>query len=106
MARRDERVKPPARERRIVVADPDCVDFRTDARHHSEVITLGDEEIELCRRISRTLGMVWTGIDFRRTPAGELVFLEANPSPMFLRFERDTGHPILAALCRVLTVGS
>jgi len=91
---------------RIVVADPDCVDFRTDARHRSEATAWTAAEAELCRRISRTLGMVWTGIDLRRTPAGELVFLEANPSPMFLRFERDTGHPILAALSRLLTVGA
>ena len=88
---------------RIVLADADRVDFRTDPRHRSEAIALGGEEEALCRRICRALGMVWTGIDLRRTPAGQLVFLEANPSPMFLRFERDTGLEILAGLVRLLT---
>ena len=40
----------------------------------------------------------WTGIDFRRDAAGRWCFLEANPCPMFLRFERDTGHKVLCAL--------
>jgi hypothetical protein len=87
---------------RIVVRDPTRVDFRTDPDHHSESVTLSPEQATQCRLIARTLGLVWTGIDLRRTPAGELVFLEANPSPMFLRFERDTGHPILATLVDLL----
>lgn len=82
---------------RIVVREGN-VDFRTDPQHRSEPVALTDEQAAMCRRITGTLGMVWTGIDFRRTPAGDLVFLEANPSPMFLKFEQDTGHPILEAL--------
>jgi glutathione synthase/RimK-type ligase-like ATP-grasp enzyme len=83
---------------RIVTADPRRVDFRTDPSHVSVATTLADEEAATCRRIAAALGLVLAGIDLRRTPAGTPVFLEANPSPMFLRFERDTGHPILAAL--------
>lgn len=91
---------------RIVVTKPGCVDFRTDPDHRSEAVTLSGAEAACCVKICRALGMVWTGIDLRRTPAGELVFLEANPSPMFLRFERDTGHPILAALVEILMIGA
>lgn len=87
---------------RIALARAGLVDFRTDPDHHSEAVTLSAAEAACCLNICRALGMVWTGIDFRRTPAGELVFLEANPSPMFLRFERDTGHAILAALVEVV----
>lgn len=87
---------------RILLKDPGHVDFRTDPTHVSEAVALSDAEARLCRRIARALGLVWTGIDFRRTPAGDLVFLEANPSPMFLRFERDTGLAIGDALADLL----
>lgn len=87
---------------RIVVSDPQRVDFRTDPGHVCVAVTLAEQEAAMCRRIARALGLGWTGIDFRRTPAGDLVFLEANPSPMFLRFERDTGWGIGAALVDLL----
>jgi hypothetical protein len=45
---------------------------------------------------------VWTGIDLRRTPDGRHVFLEANPSPMFLGFERRSGLPLTEALVALL----
>lgn len=90
---------------RIVVSDPGRVDFRTDPDHRSEAVTIGEDEAAMSRRVARTLGLVWTGIDFRRAQDGTLVFLEANPSPMFLKFERDTGHAIGAALTELLMVG-
>lgn len=87
---------------RIVTRDRDHVDFRTDPDHHSVACTLEPADAARCVRIARTLGLRFTGIDLRRTDAGALVFLEANPSPMFLRFEHDTGHPLLASLVDVL----
>jgi hypothetical protein len=45
----------------------------------------------------------WTAIDWRLTEAGEYVFLEANPSPMFLHFEQQTGFPITQQLVQQLT---
>ena len=45
---------------------------------------------------------MWTGIDLRLTPEGRYVFLEANPSPMFLGFERQTGLPITDNLAALL----
>lgn len=87
---------------RIITRDPDHVDFRTDPTHCGVAHTL-DRDSELrALRIARTLGLAFTGIDFRRTPAGEIVFLEANPSPMFLRFAADTGHPLTEALIDLL----
>jgi glutathione synthase/RimK-type ligase-like ATP-grasp enzyme len=55
-----------------------------------------------CRAIARALGLVWTGIDCRLTPGGRYVFLEANPSPMFLGFESRSGAPLTEALTAVL----
>ena len=56
----------------------------------------------LSRRIARELSLLWTGIDFRLTGDGEYVFLEANPSPMFIGFERRTGLPLTEALVDLL----
>ena len=36
------------------------------------------------------------------TPDGRYVFLEANPSPMFMRFELDTGPPLTESLGALL----
>ncbi|MEG3767398.1 hypothetical protein [Alteromonas sp. 14N.309.X.WAT.G.H12] len=59
-------------------------------------------------RLCRKLGMKWCAIDWRKTPAGHYVFLEANPCPMFCRFELDTGLPITEALLEAMikTAGS
>ena len=42
------------------------------------------------------------GIDLRLTPEGRYVFLEANPSPMFLGFEARAGLPLTDALVALL----
>jgi glutathione synthase/RimK-type ligase-like ATP-grasp enzyme len=83
---------------RIVTDDPARVDFRTDPTHRSEPLALTPGEADTCRAIARALDLELAGIDVRRDPDGRWWFLEANPSPMFLRFEADTGHPIGAAL--------
>jgi len=56
----------------------------------------------MCLRIARALDLLWTGIDLRLTPEGLYVFLEANPSPMFLGFERQTGLPLTESLATLL----
>jgi hypothetical protein len=56
-----------------------------------------------CRLLARALELIWTGIDLRRTPEGRYVFLEANPSPMFLGFESRSGLPLTDALTALLT---
>jgi glutathione synthase/RimK-type ligase-like ATP-grasp enzyme len=48
------------------------------------------------------LGLVFTGIDFRRTPEGQYVFFEANPSPFFSVFEDCTGYPVTQSLVELL----
>jgi hypothetical protein len=83
----------------------DAVDFRDDPRPGLHVHHLPAEQEALCRRIARALELVWTGIDFRRTPNEEYYFLEANPSPMFLGFEQATGLPLTEALVDLLVGG-
>ena len=43
-----------------------------------------------------------TGMDFRLTPEGHYVFLEANPSPMFMGFEARTKQPLTDSLAALL----
>ncbi len=79
------------------------VDFRDDPHAEITACDLPEEIAEQSRRIAQALDLLWTGIDFRRTPDGEYYFLEANPSPMFLGFEQQTGLPLTDALVRLLT---
>ena len=51
---------------------------------------------------ARELDLLWTGIDYRLTPDRQYVFLEANPSPMFLGFQSATGLPLLESLVDLL----
>ena len=57
-----------------------------------------------CLAISKALMLEWTAIDWRLKPTGEYVFLEANPSPMFLYFEQQTKFPITQSLVNFLLV--
>ncbi len=56
----------------------------------------------LCLAIAKAFMLEWTAIDWRLQPKGEYIFLEANPSPMFLYFEQQTGFPITQALIQLL----
>ena len=80
----------------------DAIDFRDDQAALIHPVALPDEVAADCRLAAETLHLLWTGIDLRRTDAGEYVFLEANPSPMFIGFEERTGLPLTAALGRLL----
>ncbi len=78
------------------------VDFRADATAELIPLTLPQPIEQGCLQIARRLRLVWTAIDWRRTPQDEYIFLEANPSPMFLYFEQQTGFPITQELVRLL----
>lgn len=82
----------------------DSIDFRDDPDPAMEAVELPAEIAEQSIRIARELHLLWTGIDYRRTEAGEYVYFEANPSPMFLGFERAAGLPLTEALADLLVV--
>lgn len=77
-------------------------DFRTDEEAELIPLTLPDAITQQAHSICRALGLAWSGIDWRRTPAGEYIFLEANPSPMFANFETRTQLPIAKHLAQLL----
>jgi glutathione synthase/RimK-type ligase-like ATP-grasp enzyme len=78
------------------------LDYREDRQPTLLVHSLPDDVASQSLRIARELDLLWTGIDYRLTPAGEYVFLEANPSPMFLGFQSATGLPLLESLVDLL----
>ncbi|TRY29055.1 RimK family alpha-L-glutamate ligase [Aliiglaciecola sp. M165] len=79
------------------------VDFRLEDDPQHIPIQLPDSVCALAKQICRSFGMAWTAIDWRLNEDGEYVFLEANPSPMFIHFERVTGYPLTQSLLKLLT---
>lgn len=78
------------------------IDFRCDEKAHLIPIELPEAIRSNCSKIADRLGLLWTAIDWRLTPEGQYVFLEANPSPMFIYFEKVTGFPITQELISLL----
>jgi glutathione synthase/RimK-type ligase-like ATP-grasp enzyme len=81
----------------------EALDFRDDPDPRITPHELPADVADSCLRVARTLELLWTGIDLRLTPDGRYVFLEANPSPMFLGFEARCGLPLTGALADLLT---
>lgn len=55
-----------------------------------------------CLRVAQALFLEWTAIDWRLSPQGEFIFLQADPSPEFILFEQTTGFPITEKLVQLL----
>ncbi|MBY0525690.1 MAG: hypothetical protein K2R98_19955 [Gemmataceae bacterium] len=79
------------------------LDYRDDSDPRIVAHPLPPEWEDRCRTIAQALDLLWTGIDLRRTPEGKYVFLEANPSPMFMGFESRCGLPLTESLTALLT---
>lgn len=77
-------------------------DYRLDTSAMAVKTKLPKAIEALSIRLCREFGMKWCAIDWRKTPEGDYVFLEANPCPMFYRFELDTGLPITEALVETM----
>ena len=80
----------------------DAVDFRDDSSAKIAPVNLPAEIEQQCKKIASAFSLEWTAIDWRRNRNGEYIFLEANPSPMFLYFEQQTGFPITQKLVQLL----
>ncbi len=80
----------------------DSLDFRSETDPEHRAITTPPEIVRQALSICRAFEMQWTAIDWRKKSNGEYVFLEANPSPMFVHFERVTNYPITDNLVSML----
>jgi hypothetical protein len=78
------------------------VDFRDDPDPRLTPCALPADVAAWCLEAARALELLWAGIDVRRTPEGRHVFLEANPSPMFLGFEERAKLPLTDVLAALL----
>jgi len=68
-----------------------------DYREHEEgveKIALPKSVQQLCVKAMEVCGMRFTGIDLKMTPKGDFVFIECNPSAMFLGFQAQIKDPI------------
>lgn len=80
-----------------------AMDFREDQAAELVNRDLPEEIQKLAISIREALYLEWTAIDWRLTPEGKYVFLEANPSPMFVYFEKQSNFPITESLIQLLT---
>jgi glutathione synthase/RimK-type ligase-like ATP-grasp enzyme len=83
------------------------LDFREDPAYQGgdasyEDVRLPDEVQRCCREAARACGLLFAGIDIKRTPTGRWVFLELNSSPIYLDVERKRGHPISRAVAELV----
>ena len=78
------------------------LDFRDDKNAKIVPIELPNDVKQNCLKIMPLFNLNYTGIDIRKTPQGEYVFIEANPAPMFIHFEKQTGYPISDTLIKLL----
>jgi glutathione synthase/RimK-type ligase-like ATP-grasp enzyme len=82
----------------------DSVDFRESPMAFRKAIELPLEIQQHCLALRKAVGLVFTGIDMKRTPQNEFVFFEANPTPVFLYDEVATGYPISQSVADFLTL--
>jgi glutathione synthase/RimK-type ligase-like ATP-grasp enzyme len=83
------------------------LDFRADPVYSGgdatyEEVKLPEEVQAMCRQAARKCGLVFAGIDIKRAPSGEWVFLELNSSPIYLDVELKLGHPISRAIAELV----
>jgi RimK-like ATP-grasp domain len=58
-----------------------------------------------CIRLTKALGLIFSGIDLKETPEGEFYCFEVNTAPAFDYYELLALQPISAALCELLRLG-
>ncbi len=72
----------------------------------ARAIEIPPELAAACVRLTRSSGLMVSGIDLRRTSDDTYYCFEMNPSPGFVFYERTTGQPISEAVARLLRGGS
>lgn len=82
----------------------DADDYRYPGSNGVELraCDLPEDVGDQCRRLAAAMRLSVAGIDLRRTPEGEWVCFEVNPSPAFTYYEGATGLPIAHAIATLL----
>jgi glutathione synthase/RimK-type ligase-like ATP-grasp enzyme len=63
--------------------------------------SLSSDTEQKCRSMLTSLGLVYGAFDFVRTPAGDLVFLEVNPTGEWAWLEDRLGFPMRDSFIRL-----
>lgn len=79
-----------------------ALDFREDLKASIVPIQLPKRVEKDCLKIIKLLKLRYSGIDIRLSDSGEYVFIEANPAPMFIHFEKKTKYPISDSIIKEL----
>ena len=82
--------------------ESNAVDYRTESEPRITPMQIPAELARKAIHLKTAFGMQWTAIDWRKTNNDDYYFLEANPSPMFIHFEQQTGYPITDSLLKLL----
>lgn len=84
-------------------ADSYEADYRIDLnRARVEPCELPREVVRRIHALMDRLGLVYGAIDLRKTPQGDFVFLEINPSGQWLFMEERTGQQMTATFAKLL----
>jgi RimK-like ATP-grasp domain len=82
-------------------------DYRYPGQHPVEIRAsrLPESVEDRSRRLAAAMHLPVAGIDLRRTPDGDWICFEVNPSPVFTFYEEATGQPIAKAIAKLLANG-
>jgi len=88
----------------------DATDYRyagqQGAIREMRAVDLPSDIAKRCLRLAKGLGLIFSGIDLRRSPEGQYYCLEVNPSPGFTFYQAATGQRIGDALIDLLCRGT
>ncbi len=88
------------------IVNSDVTDYRYAHQQGSDAelkaVSLPEEFEQRCVELSRSLGLEFSGIDFKITPTNDVFCFEVNPSPAFSYYEANTGQPIARTVARYL----
>lgn len=82
--------------------ETDNIDFRDDNDVKVTPIKLDKKLKEDCFKVAKLSGYLFTWIDIKLDENWDYYFLEANPSPMFMKVEKETWYPISDDLVNLL----
>jgi glutathione synthase/RimK-type ligase-like ATP-grasp enzyme len=78
-------------------------DYRYDHEAERIAVTLPSEVAARCVMLSHGLGLLFSGVDLRRTPDGRWCCFEVNPSPAYPYYEPPEEPVIAEALADLLS---
>lgn len=89
-----------------IAADAPIVDWRDPDVAVTYSASMLDDDIEtMCKVMLKKLGLVYGAFDFVRTPDGNLVFLEINPTGEWAWLEERLGFPMREAFVELFHGG-